>query len=246
MIIGKKIYKNYGKKRVLNGVSVGINKGEITVITGPSGSGKTTLLRCLSLLDPPDKGEIQISEDKYLFEENRVNNKVIVSHFPKVGVVFQNLHLWPHLTNLKNITLALGKDITEDQNSYLNYLVDLLQLKECINRYPNESSEGQRQRVALVRTLILKPDYLLLDEITSSLDIEQVGIILRYLEKLKSEGVGILIVTHFLLFAQKAANHIVFLENGEVIEEGTNELLQKPKTVRLKQFLNGIENIIID
>jgi ABC-type polar amino acid transport system ATPase subunit len=246
MIIGKNISKSFGKKSVLKNISIEINKGEITVVTGPSGSGKTTLLRCLSLLEIPDKGKIQINETEYIFDDNYNGNSIEVNHFPKVGVVFQNLYLWPHLTNLQNISLALGDDISTEQNDYLNYLIDLFQLGECISRYPNESSVGQRQRIALVRTLVLKPDYLLLDEITSSLDIEQVGVLLRYLEKLKSDGVGILIVTHFLLFAQKAANHIVFLENGEIIEQGTNILLQNPQTQRLKQFLNGLENIILD
>lgn len=246
MIIGKNISKSFGKKSVLKNISIEINKGEITVVTGPSGSGKTTLLRCLSLLEIPDKGKVQINETEYIFDDKYKGNSIEVNHFPKVGVVFQNLYLWPHLTNLQNISLALGDDISSEHNDYLNYLIDLFQLGECISRYPNESSVGQRQRIALVRTLVLKPDYLLLDEITSSLDIEQVGVLLRYLEKLKSDGVGILIVTHFLLFAQKAANHIVFLENGEIIEKGSNTLLQNPQTHRLKQFLNGLENIILD
>lgn len=246
MITGKNISKSFGKKSVLKNISIEINKGEITVVTGPSGSGKTTLLRCLSLLEIPDKGKIQINETEYIFNDNYKGKSIDVNHFPKVGVVFQNLYLWPHLTNLQNITLALGDDVSSEQKDYLDYLIDLFQLGECINRYPNESSVGQRQRIALVRTLVLKPDYLLLDEITSSLDIEQVGVLLRYLEKLKSDGVGILIVTHFLLFAQKAANHIVFLENGEIIEQGTNMLLQNPQTQRLKHFLNGLENIILD
>lgn len=243
MIQGLSIYKNYTNSTVLQDVSILAYPGKITVITGPSGSGKTTLLKCLALLENPEKGSVVIDDFKAEFPRDK--NVMFDQQFPKLGIVFQNLFLWPHLTNEQNITLALGGTLSSHKKELYNKLIGLFDMRDFVKKYPNQSSLGQKQRVALVRTLMLEPQYLLLDEITASLDIEQSGVLLSYLEELKKQGVGIIIVTHFLMFAQKAADQVIFLENGRIVESGNNSILQEPKTKRLQDFLNSLNDVFI-
>ena len=235
MLIGKKITKKYHGTEILKGVDVEIEPGKITSLIGPSGGGKTTLLRVLLMLDLPESGSITLDGEKYNFPL-KINN--ITPPWPRVSVVFQQLFLWPHLTLRENILLPLRGSVDK---KHITELIEILQMKEFIDRYPNQVSLGQRQRVALARALALNPEYLLLDEITSALDIEQVNIILNHLQTLRNKGVGILIVTHLLNFAQRASDNIIFLDEGKVIETGGKEILEKPKHERIKKFLSIIK-----
>ena len=235
MLIGKKITKQYRGREILKGVDIKVEPGKITSLIGPSGSGKTTLLRVLSMLDLPDAGSIFLDSEKYNFP---VRPNEIIPPWPRVSVVFQQLFLWPHLTLRQNILLPL-KGVKDER--HIAELIKILQMEEFIDRYPNQVSLGQRQRVALARALALNPEYLLLDEITSALDVEQVNIILSHLQTLKDKGVGILIVTHLLNFAQRASDQIVFLDEGKVIETGGKEILEKPKHERIQKFLSIVK-----
>jgi len=149
--------------------------------------------------------------------------------------------LWPHLTLRQNITLPLGKRLDQTAGHYLEHLIERFGMSEFIGRYPNQVSLGQRQRAALVRAMVLNPKYILLDEITSSLDVEQVASILSELRLMKDQGIGILLVTHLLHFAREAADSVVFLDNGRVIESGGKDLLSRPKEDRVKSFMTMAE-----
>jgi ABC-type polar amino acid transport system ATPase subunit len=242
MLICENINKCYGKHHILKGISLSVAPGTITAIIGPSGAGKSTLLRTLSLLDCPDSGRITVDESPYIFPQN--NGDVRVFPWPKVTVVFQQLFLWPHLTIKQNILLPLAKNGADENRDGVDLLLDRFELRDLAERYPNQVSVGQRQRAALVRALALKPKYLLLDEITSALDVEHVSRILEHLQILKQQGIGILLVTHLVGFARHAADQIVFMENGAVLESGGPDLLTSPRNVRMKQFLSLVETAI--
>jgi ABC-type polar amino acid transport system ATPase subunit len=213
MLKADKIAKSYGETPVLHKVDLGIERGKITALIGPSGSGKTTLLKVLAFLEHPDSGSVSLDEVHYQFPLTK--DKKIKAPWPKVSVVFQQLFLWPHLTLLQNITLPLMAKGLDDKPANLRDLLDRFDMNDFVYRYPNQASLGQRQRAALVRALLLKPDYLLLDEITSSLDVEQT--------------------------AKDAADKIVFMERGEILEEGSPELLSNPQHERLRKFLSVLK-----
>jgi ABC-type polar amino acid transport system ATPase subunit len=239
MLIGKKIIKKYQGQKILNDIDITIEPGKITSLIGPSGAGKTTLLRILSLLDSPDSGKIIIDDDEYDFPLK--NDRAIASPWPKVSVVFQQLFLWPHLTIRENILLPLKvKSLNGDKE--LDKFIKLFSMADFIDNYPNQASIGQRQRAALVRALMLHPTYLLLDEITSSLDVEQVNIILSHLNFVKDSGVGILIITHLINFAERASDNIIFLDEGKILESGGKNVLQNPSHPRVKKFLSIVKS----
>ena len=161
MLRGQVINKRFGLKAVLIDVNIVVKAGEATVLMGPSGGGKTTLLRCLSLLESPDSGSVDLDGAHFEFP----NGKNVIP-YPSVTIVFQQLFLWPHLTNRQNITISMPAN----DDAYLRHLIELFDMKDFIDNYPNQSSLGQKQRVALTRALVLKPKYILLDEATSALD----------------------------------------------------------------------------
>lgn len=235
MLIANKITKSYEHDQILKGVDIKIEPGKITSLIGPSGCGKTTTLRTLSMLDWPDSGEIILDDKKYLFPADR---NITIAPWPTISVVFQQLFLWPHLTIRQNILMPTKGSFDAE---YFNELVDTFQIKDLLERYPNQVSLGQRQRIAFIRALILKPKYLLLDEITSALDVEQIAEVLRYIQILKKRGMGILIVTHLLNFAQRASDQIIFMDAGKIIEANGKELLEKPKQPRVQRFLSLIK-----
>ncbi len=242
MLIARNIIKSFGNNEVLKGVDIDIAPGEITCLIGPSGSGKTTLLRALALLDYPSAGTIDIEKQRYDFPLGK--KEKIIPPWPEVTVVFQSLFLWPHLTLRENILLparnrkANGlKSVAED----LEGLIRVFEMENFIDNYPNHASVGQRQRVALARALILNPRYIMLDEITSALDVEQTGRILTKLAHLKERGIGIFLITHAIGFAKRAADRIVFLADGRIEEQGPPSILEKPKSERLANFLSLIE-----
>lgn len=238
MLNGTNLTKIYNNKEILKGVSIKIEPGKITSLIGPSGSGKTTLLRILSMLDFPDSGDISLDDKKYEspFEINSINLP-----WPKISVVFQQLFIWPHLTLRQNIELTLILRHKLDENKeYLDQLYKMFHMEEFIDRFPNQASLGQRQRVALVRALALRPKYLLLDEITSSLDVEQSEIILSHLSIIKKQGVGILMVAHDLNFALSNADFVCFMEDGKIIKQGRPyEFLLESKNKRISSFIDS-------
>jgi ABC-type polar amino acid transport system ATPase subunit len=253
MLKGIQLVKSFRGKKIMSGVNVELERGEIAVVIGPSGSGKTTLLKLLALLEEPDSGKIVLDDREYSFPAAGT----YAPPWPKLTVVFQQLFLWPHLTLRQNIKLPLvlrrgeykgperrepgtNQDLLREQRR-LDDLLGLFDMDSFIDRFPNEASLGQRQRAALVRALVLQPEYLLLDEITSSLDVEQIAIILSYLKRLADRGIGILLVTHLLNFARQAADKVIFLDGGQVIESGTKDVLEKPRQERVKKFLSMIE-----
>lgn len=233
MIIAKNIYKQIGNTPILKNINLELNKGEVNVLFGPSGSGKTSLCRNLALLDYPDKGEIEILGNTYSFP---TKEKIKNLPYPKIGFVYQQLFLWPHLTNKENILLALGNDI-ENRKEQFEELIELLEIIEIIERYPNEASIGQKQRVAIARALILNPDFIFLDEITSALDIVQTKKIITLIETLKNKRVGTLIITHNLEMFEQIADKMIFINRGEIVETGTNEILKSPKSTELQNFI---------
>lgn len=238
-----KLYKKYGQHQVLEDVSLTLKPGELTALVGPSGSGKTSLLRALALLEQPDQGSIIVDGKTYGAEARLPEGAAwpqlpgLPTPWPKVTVVFQQLFLWPHLTLKENILLSARNLPGRDHEAALATWVKKLDMGHFIDRYPNEASGGQKQRVAITRALMLRPQYLLLDEITSALDVQQTARILEILPELKARGMAILLITHALNFAQQAADQVLFMQNGRILEAGSPQLLQKPKTKELQIFL---------
>ncbi len=261
MLQGIQLVKSARGQKIIDNVDVQLEPGQISVIIGPSGSGKTTLIKLLALLEKPDSGKIVIDDHQYQFPAERNE----LPPWPEITVVFQQLFLWPHLTLLQNIKLPLmlrskwhrsverrasvaptsnasTTNVQPVEQRRLDDLIELFDMQSFVQRYPNEASLGQRQRAALVRALVLQPRYLLLDEITSSLDVEQISIILSYLKRLSKKGIGVLIVTHLLNFAREAADRVIFMDAGRIIESGGREVLDSPSQERVKKFLSVIES----
>lgn len=233
MLVATQISKKHGDILILNKVSLALREGEITVILGPSGGGKTSLLRCLCLLDKPDNGSLNIDNQTINFEDSK-------NIYPKVSIVFQQLFLWQHLTNRENIAFPLRENgfNASEIESITNELTTELNLFNFIDKFPHQSSVGQKQRIAIARTLALKPKYILLDEITSALDIVQTNNIVQILKSLSvKQNIAILFVTHNLDVAKRIADKILYLENGTIIEEGTLNMLDNPKSKELCSFL---------
>jgi ABC-type polar amino acid transport system ATPase subunit len=238
MLEARNLNFSYGDKQVLKNINLQVAAGGITVLIGPSGTGKTTLLRCLSFLEQPQSGQIDI--DDRVFKYPWQQGLPFDPPWPKLTTVFQQLFLWPHMTLRENILLPVRRRCTSDTNDELDALIESFDMKEFIDNYPNEASLGQRQRGALARALMLGPRYLLLDEITSALDVEQIAKILAYLKSLRGKNIAIFIITHLLGFARHAADQVVFMDNGEIVESGGSGILKAPQTERLFQFLSVI------
>ncbi len=241
LIVVKDLKKHYkkGAIRALDGISVEIGKGEVVCVIGPSGSGKSTFLRSLNLLEVPTSGEI-------VFEGvNIADKKVNLDlHRRKIGMVFQQFNLFPHMTIMKNLTLApmkLLKVSKEEAEKYALELLDKVGLKDRADSYPDQLSGGQQQRVAIVRALCMKPDVMLFDEPTSALDPEMVGEVLDVMRSLAQEGMTMVVVTHEMGFAKEVSSRVLFIDEGVVLEDGTpSEIFDSPKHPRLQQFLQKI------
>jgi len=235
MLIADKVCKSFGDKVVLNGASLEIAPGQITCVIGPSGTGKTTLLRALAMLEYPDSGRITVEDDSYDFPLQK--DQEIIPPWPRLTAVFQSLFLWPHLTLRENIMLP-ARNCNNRAEKDIDGLIKLFEMEHFINNYPNQASIGQRQRVALARALILNPLYILMDEITSALDVEQTAKILTKLTHLRERGIGVMLITHHLGFARQAADQVIFMDDGVVAEQGGPSILQNPRTERLQRFLS--------
>jgi ABC-type polar amino acid transport system ATPase subunit len=239
MLKAEGISFGYGKDPVFTDVSLSVTPGSITALLGPSGSGKTTLLKCLAMLQAPQRGRIVIDEQIHDFPLDP--NAAPPMPWPQLTVVFQQLFLWPHLTLRQNILLPVKRRDPAAVQQKLAELTELFGMAEFLNRYPNETSRGQQQRVALARALMLNPRYILCDEITSALDVEQVGKVLECLNLVREQGVGVLLITHQIGFARRSCDGFVFIDGGQVVEHGGQEQLIQPRTDRFAQFLKMVE-----
>jgi polar amino acid transport system ATP-binding protein len=235
----KDVVKRYGQNQVLNGVSLTVEKGEIIAIIGRSGSGKSTMLRCVNGLEPIQGGSVS-------FDGTKVNdpNTDLRKLRQHVGIVFQSFNLFPHLSVEKNITLA-PRVVKHVPNAEARQLAEAVLRKvglaEKIDAYPDQLSGGQQQRVAIARSLAMSPQVMLFDEITSALDPELVGEVLKVLEEMARDGMTMMLVTHEIGFARKAANRVVFMHEGKIWEEGpAAATLAKPRTPELETFLNAV------
>jgi len=236
----KDVHKVFGNSlHALNGVSETIRKGEVVVIVGPSGSGKSTFLRSLNLLEVPSSGSI-------FFEGTDITSKEtnIDMHRQKMGMVFQHFNLFPHKTILENITLApikVLKKSKEEAEARAMELLEKVGLAAKANAYPSQLSGGQKQRIAIVRALAMDPEVMLFDEPTSALDPEMVGEVLELMKELARDGMTMVVVTHEMGFAREVATRVIFMESGEVREQGSpEEFFGNPKDERLKEFLSKI------
>ena len=238
MLIGRKLSKHFGSTVALDGVDCIVEPGRLTAIIGPSGSGKSTLLRALSLIDPPDSGQIELDGKSYTFPADRLTFE---PPWPRLTVVFQQFFLWPHLTLRENILLPIRRRKISGAEGKLQTLLATFDMAGFINRYPNETSQGQRQRAALARAFLLEPAYILLDEVTSSLDVESVAAVLEHLRVLCAEGIGLLLITHTLGFLQQSADYVIFLDSGRTLESGGKEILEKPQHPRFKRFVSLLQ-----
>ena len=239
MIEVKDLKKSFGKLDVLRGISEKIEEQEVVCVIGPSGSGKSTFLRCLNLLEEPTGGEVYLDGE-------RINapGVDIDKIRERLGMVFQNFNLFPHMTVLDNVTLApikvKGKNKAEAEESALKIL-ETVGLSDKAASFPASLSGGQKQRVAIARALAMEPEVMLFDEPTSALDPEMVGEVLNVMKKLAEEGMTMVIVTHEMGFARKVGTRVVFLDQGEIVEENTSEkFFENPQSDRAKDFLSKV------
>ena len=241
MINIENLSKNFGNLKVLKNISTTINKGEIISIIGPSGSGKSTFLRCINKLEEPTEGHIYI-DGMDLMDKNTDINKIR----ERVGMVFQHFNLFPNMTVLENLTLSpmmVKKESKEEAEKYASYLLEKVGLSDKSNSYPAQLSGGQKQRIAIARALAMKPEVILFDEPTSALDPEMIKEVLDVMRDLAKEGMTMLIVTHEMGFARNVGNRILFMDNGEIIEDcSPKNFFENPTNERIKDFLNKVLN----
>jgi L-cystine transport system ATP-binding protein len=242
MIKLAQISKSFGRNQVLNNIDLTVTKGEVVVILGPSGSGKTTLLRCVNYLEKPSSGEIVIGDFKVNCKHAR--KKEIHQLRQKTAMVFQQYNLFRHKTALENVMegLLIVKKLPKDEARKRSIaLLEKVGLSSKLDSYPSQLSGGQQQRVGIARALALEPEVILFDEPTSALDPELVGEVLAVIRKIAKEGITMIVVTHEMGFARDVANHVVFMDGGVIVEEGTpTELFNHPREERTKQFLKRI------
>ena len=243
------IHKSFGTHEVLKGVSLKAHKGDVISIIGSSGSGKSTFLRCINLLEQPQQGQIIVAGEALQLRTGRngaldaVDPKQLQRLRSKLAMVFQHFNLWAHMTVMQNIievpvhVLGISKDeAVARARKYLK----LVGLENKEDSYPNHMSGGQQQRVAIARALAVEPEVMLFDEPTSALDPELVGEVLRVMQVLAQEGRTMLVVTHEMGFAREVSNHVIFLHQGLIEEQGPpREVLANPKSERLARFLSG-------
>ena len=249
------IHKSFGHTKILKDISFSLEKGQVISIIGSSGSGKTTLLRCLNFLEKPDEGVIRVNQE-ILFDANDASTQLETQirkkrlHF---GLVFQSFNLFPQYTALQNVMLAKNllakelpdynarkKEIFAKNQQQAELLLAQMGLSNRMNNYPHQLSGGQCQRVAIARALALQPDILCFDEPTSALDPELTGEVLKVIQELASKKTTMIIVTHEMNFAKEVSDHILFMDNGIILEQGTpTQIFENPTEERTKQFLRS-------
>jgi len=236
MLEVKKICKSFEGKEILKEIDLRVEKGERIIIIGPSGSGKSTMLRCLNLLETVDKGSI-------IFEEKEVDTQSNVDEYrKKIGMVFQQFNLFSNLTVKENIMLAPVKlkiKTKEEAERDAIILLKKIKLLNKINEFPNQLSGGEKQRVAIARALAMNPEILLFDEPTSALDPEMVEEVLNLMKEVAKEGITMIVVTHEMGFAKEIGSKVIFMDKGQIIEQGNvKDVFENPKSNRLKKFLD--------
>ncbi|AHF08140.1 arginine ABC transporter ATP-binding protein [Desulfitobacterium metallireducens DSM 15288] len=249
MIQATNIHKRFKQFEALKGISLEVAKGEVVAIIGPSGSGKSTFLRCLNRLEMIDEGSIVIEGEELV--TTNAEGKIQYANEPearlicrKMGMVFQQFNLFPHLTVLQNVVEAPMTVKGVKYPEILPVAQELLRkvgLEDKMNNYPSRLSGGQKQRVAIARALAMKPDIMLFDEPTSALDPELTGEVLKAMRQLAEEHMTMIVVTHEMGFAREVANRVIFMDKGEILEEGTpEEIFEKPSQQRTQSFLNVV------
>lgn len=235
----KGLKKSFGDLEVLKGIDIDIYEGEVLVVVGPSGGGKSTFIRCLNLLETPTDGDIYFEGTKINDDKTDVN-----SLRQKIGMVFQHFNLFPHMSVLRNLTIApnkLKKEPIDSANEEGLNLLKKVGLGDKADSYPNQLSGGQKQRVAIARSLAMHPDVILFDEPTSALDPEMVGEVLEIMKELAVAGMTMVVVTHEIGFAKEVASRVAFIDNGVIAEcEPPEEFFSNPKNERLKEFLSKV------
>ena len=238
MISVKGLKKSFKNHEVLKGIDIEIQSGEVVAIVGPSGCGKSTFLRCLNLLEKPSGGQILYHDVDLVSADAKTATKVLLG----MGMVFQQFNLFPHLTVLGNIMLAPTMVKGQDKQTSREQAMALLKtvgLEDKKDAYPNQLSGGQQQRIAIARALAMKPEVMLFDEPTSALDPEMVGEVLDVMKKLAAEGMTMLVVTHEMGFAREAADRVIFIDGGYIVEDSEpQEFFSHPKNKRLQEFLS--------
>jgi polar amino acid transport system ATP-binding protein len=233
------VHKSFGDHEVLRGIDLEVAEHEVVCLIGASGSGKSTLLRCVNLLEPLDAGRIWLGDEE--ITRRRVDVNAVRR---RIGIVFQAFNLFPHMTVLRNVTLAPRDVLKLPRAEAEARALELLQrfgLESRRDEYPDRLSGGQQQRVAIVRALAMRPELMLLDEVTSALDPELVAEVLNVIRELAEGGMTMVIATHEMSFARDIANRVCFLEDGLILEEGSpNEIFASPKEPRTQQFLERI------
>jgi ABC-type polar amino acid transport system ATPase subunit len=246
MILLRNLRKRFGKNEVLKGIDLDVARSEVVVIIGPSGSGKSTLLRCVNHLEQPSDGEIFIAGE--LVNRTDLSHRAFERHLNRLrthmGMVFQQFNLFPHKTVLENIIEAPLKVLQRKRAEAVAEATAMLEkvgLAEKRNAYPAQLSGGQQQRVAIARALVMKPSVMLFDEVTSALDPELVGEVLRVMEGLAMEGMTMMVVTHEMGFAERVADRVVFMAEGNIIEQGKPaEIFSRPQEERTRRFLADV------
>ena len=237
----KDLCKSFGELQVLKGLNETFYKGDVAAVIGPSGSGKSTFIRCLNLLEQPTSGSI-------FFEGTDITAKGfdVNKHRQKVGMVFQQFNLFNNLSILDNVTISMEKvKHVSHAEAKAMALLKRVGLDSKAGSFPSQLSGGQKQRIAIVRALALEPDVLLFDEPTSALDPEMVGEVLQVISDLAAEGITMVVVTHEMGFARKVANRVLFMDGGQIAEQGTpEEIFEHPQNPRTKEFLSKVINVI--
>ncbi len=239
MIEVNNLVKEYGKLRVLKGISETIKENEVVCVIGPSGSGKSTFLRCINLLEVPTSGEVYIDGEQINRKEADIN---LVRK--KLGMVFQNFNLFPHMTTLENVTISpiqVNKTSKAEAEKEGLDLLQMVGLKDKAGVYPGSLSGGQKQRAAIARALAMKPEIMLFDEPTSALDPEMVGEVLQVMKDLAHRGMTMVIVTHEMGFAREVSDRVLFMDEGLIVEQGSPEsIFGNPQNERTKSFLSKV------
>ena len=237
----KNLKKNFGKKKVLKGIDLTINDGDIIGIIGPSGCGKSTFLRSLNMLEVPTSGSVILDGDTIDLNDNLNDLR------RKIGMVFQQFNLFNNMTVLDNIILAPVKQKLMSKTEAIKEAIRLLKkidLEDKKDNYPRELSGGQRQRIAIIRALIMKPNIMLFDEPTSALDPEMIGEVTKLMREIAKEGMTMVIVSHEMSFIKDFCTRVIFMDDGNIVEEGTPEdIFEHPKDSRVKTFLSKVKDI---
>lgn len=235
------LQKHFGTTQVLKGIDLTVRAGELVFIIGPSGSGKSTLLRCCNRLEDPTSGEILIEGVDLMAPETNIN-----AIRQRIGMVFQSFNLYPHLNALSNVSLALRKVLKMPRARAEEVALAALKqvgLAERTGHFPSQLSGGQQQRVAIARALALKPVVMLFDEPTSALDPELVGSVLKVMREMREAGMTMLVVSHEMRFARQAADRVIFMDDGRILEQGPpGEFFDHPSHPRVREFLASIEH----